>query len=313
MSRANELTGWAAGSVQPALERLALGLLGLWERATQAKTGARSAQVPIRDIAFGGMWLVVRLQDDACGRAFMFTGAHEVYGPLDLGAFERMQALVGQPVGEAFSWATSERGAAELGAIVAGALALACLNAVSAAGNTPEALATAGLTLLDDCVGELVRPGDRVAVVGAGMYLRELRESGATVDVIDMRPACDLMSAHVTAAGVELFPRGLRFHGTQDTEELFAQADVLFLTGCALVNGTFFDLMALPRRARDVVMFGPSAGAPFAALAELGVTCVSGSSVADTDGLIEATLGGMASRQMPRELTRPYVATFPRS
>lgn len=296
----------------PVSERLTQGLAGLWERTTQGD-GFERAQVPIRDIAFGGMWLVVRLEDDTCGRAFMFTGAHEVYGPLDFGAFDRMRPLVGRPVGEAFTWASGPGAAGEVGAIVAGALALACLNAVAAPSNDPDALTARGLTLLDDCVGRLVRPSDRVAVVGAGMYLRELRESGASVDVVDMRPACDLMSAHVTAAGVEVAPRGLRFHGTEDTADLFAQADVLFLTGCTLVNGTFFELMSLPRRARDVVLFGPSAGAPFEALAELGVTCVSGSGVADAGGVIEATLSGMASRQMPRDLTRPYVVTFPRS
>ena len=305
-----EGNGWAAA---PALapERLALGLPGLWERAAQADPA--TAALPIRDIAFGGMWLVVRLEGNHVGRAFMFTGAHEVYGPFDFGALERMQPLIGQPVSAAFAWATSPDAGTELGAIVADGLALACLNAASAPGNEPAALETSGLELLDDCVGSLVRPSDRVAVVGAGMFMRELRQSGATVDVIDMRPACDLMCAHVTAAGVETAPQGLRFHGVEDTEALFAQADVLFLTGCTLVNGTFFELMALPRRARDVVMFGPSSGAPFEALAELGVTCVASSAVVDADGLIDATLRGAAARQVPQEITRPYVVTVPRS
>lgn len=304
------MTTTPTAAEKPWDDRLALGLAGLWERTVAAHPAAAAS--PVRDIAYGGMWVVVRLENGDCGRAFAFTGAHEVYGPFDLAVLEELRELVGLLASEAFAQLLSPEAPARFGRL-AQTVAVALLNAVAASGNEPAALEARGLQLLDDVVRALVRPGDRVAVVGAGMFLPELAACDAQVDVVDLRPACDLVSAHVTAEGVSYEPRGLTFYaGEEATPQLIAAADVLMLTGCTLVNGSFFDLMRLPRRARDVVLFGPSAGAPFEALAELGVTCVAGSWVVDGDAVVASTLGGRAARQTPREAAVSYVAAVPR-
>lgn len=288
---------------------LSCGLLGLMTRAAAADPAAAAA--PVREIAFGDKWLAVRLEGDRCGRAFAFTGAHEVYGPFDLDVLQKMRRLVGMPASEAFVCAASEEGARLFGRMAA-TLQVAVINAVADAGNAPEALKARGVELLDDCVGALVRPQDRVVVVGAGMFLPELAASEARVDVVDLRPACDLMGARVSAEGVELLPHGLAFHtGADETAGLFAEADVLLVTGSTLVNGTFFELMALPRRARDVVLFGPSASGPFEALAELGVTCVAGNATLDADALMGSVAQGVPNRKAGREACASYVAHLP--
>lgn len=285
--------------------RLALGRAGLWERVAEADPGRAACRV--RDIAYGGMWFVVRLEDGTCGRAFAFTGAHEVYGPFDVAAFEHMRRLVGMGAAQAFGWLEGEEARCLLGASVAASLSLAVLNAAAAPSNKPFALERRGFRLVGNCVDELVRADDRVVVVGSGMFRRELCALCPRVDIVDLRPACDLVGAHVGGDGVRFEPGNAVFHtDPADNPALFAAADVLFITGSTLANGTFFDLMALPRRAREVVLFGPSAAGPFGALAELGVTCVSSSYVVDGELLVAATLKGIESRQMPREMTCSY-------
>lgn len=296
--------------------RLGRGLSGLWERAVEMAPWSSGAgtEPSVADVVFGGMWLAVRLDDGSVGRAFVFTGAHEVYGPTFTPAtFELLTPMVGMGVREAYAWADSPRGERDFGRVLAGGLAVALINAAAAPGNAPDALAARGLVLHDDCVGELVHPDDRVVVVGAGMFMRELRDRCGQIDVVDLRPACDLECVHVGAHGVRRSPEGIRFHTTSEaTAGLLEDADVFFLTGCTLVNRTFFELMALPRRAREVVLFGPSGAAPFEALAELGVTCVASSWVSDADGLVGELMHGRAARQLPRETTCSFVVTRPR-
>ncbi len=292
-------------------DRLALGMRGVWERVREAE-GARCA-TGVRDVAFDGKWLFVRLADGCCGRAFAFAGAHGVHGPFDFAAFDLIRGRIGAPLGEFVDWTLSREGVRDLGGHLAGAVALAAVNAVCAPGCTREAFEARGLRVVGDCVGATVRPGDRVAVVGAGMFMRELASAGlASLDIVEMRPACDLMRAHVSAAGVETFPKGIAFRPVEDTAALFAEADALFLTGSTLVNGTFFDLMRLPRRAREVVVFGPSASMRPDALFELGATCVASTALESLDEFFANGLAGFEGGRPPEGAARSYTVFAPR-
>ena len=94
------------------------------------------------------------------------------------------------------------------------------------------------------------------------------------------------------------------------TEELVARADVVGITGCALENGSLFDIVRLPRRAREFVVFGPSAQAPMELLATLGVTRVVASRIVDVESLMEGMLAGFDAAG-PRSATEGYVVTMP--
>lgn len=153
--------------------------------------------------------------------------------------------------------------------------------------------------------------GGKWVVVGYGMFMPELRACGAEVDVVDLRPRCDLCTVQVGPSGVHRGPQGVAFHGPEATAGLFSEADVLFITGCTLVNRTFFDLMALPRRAREVVLFGPSGCAPFEALARSGVTCVAGTVVLDGGALVCSVLGEDVEPTVLRAAVQGYVAHLP--
>ncbi len=312
---ARPVAGPVACTPDPA--RLALGLSGLMERAAQACPGAAASLVV--DFAFGGKWLAARLGDGSCGRAFTFIGEHEVHGPLDMDAFELLRELVGMPAMEAFSLvrdanADVRKGLGRLADIVAVAL----LNAVSSEHGSREALAARGFVFIDDPVSALVRPTDRVCVVGAGSYLAELEACPAQVDVCDMRPVYDLMGFRVGEHGIERHPSHIVFYDDPaQTADLLSQADVVFLTGSMLVNGSFFELMPACAHAREVMLFGPSAGAPFEALMELGVTCVTGTHVLDPEAFMDSVARRREGRPKPGEAVSPlcesYAVTFPRS
>lgn len=294
--------------------RLALGLEGLMERACAACPGVAAS--PVADFAFGGKWLAARLEDGSCGRAFTFIGEHEVHGPLDVEAFGLLGELVGLPAARAFACVRNEaeslRG--RLGRL-ADIVAVALVNAVASAGNAPDALAGRGLAFIDDPVAAFVRADDCVCVVGAGPFLEELEACPARVDVCDLRPAYDLMGLRVGPAGVERHPSHLALHrDASETPELLARADVVFLTGSTLVNGTFFSLAPLCARAREMVLFGPSGCAPFEALVELGVTCVAGSHVTDAAAFMDSVARRREGRgRLGEMLCASYMVTFPRT
>ena len=299
----------AAG--RPVSDRLALGLGGVWERVREAE--AAWCATELRDVAFDGKWLFVRLANGCCGRAFAFAGAHGVHGPFDFAAFDLMRRFVGAPLEGLVAWTLSPEGVRDLGGHLAGAVCVAAMNAVCAPGCNREAFEARGLRVVEDCVGATVRPGDRVAVVGAGMFMRELASAGlASLDIIEMRPACDLMRAHVSAAGVETFPKGISFRPVEDTAPLFAEADVLLLTGSTLVNGTLFDLMRLPRRAREVVLFGPSASMRPEVLFELGATCVTATVLDSLDAFLAGDLCTFEGWRPPEGTTHSYTVIAPR-
>ncbi len=307
----------ASGMRTPSLARLSLGLSGLMERAAQACPEAAAS--PVADFAFGGKWLAARLRDGSCGRAFTFIGEHEVHGPLNMGAFELLRELVGLPAVEAFVQVRDVNGNVRRGlGRLADIVAVALLNAVSSGCESHAALAARGFVFLDDPVSALVRPTDRVCVVGAGSYLAELEACPAQVDVCDMRPAYDLMGFRVGEHGIERHPSHIVFHDDPaQTADLLSQADVVFLTGSMLVNGSFFGLMPACAHAREVMLFGPSAGAPFEALMELGVTCVTGTHVLDPEAFMDSVARRREGRPKPGEAVSPlcesYAVTFPRS
>lgn len=315
MSSATAAMGSGTRAPDPA--RLALGLEGLVERAAQACPDAAAS--PVADFAFGGKWLAVRLKDGSCGRAFTFIGEHEVHGPLSVDAFELLRELVGMSAARAFAQVRDEGGRIRAGlGRLADIVAVALLNAVSSGCGSRAALAARGFSFLDDPVATLVRPADRVCVVGAGSYLAELEACPAQVDVCDMRPAYDLMGLRVGERGIERHPSHIAFHDDPaQTSDLLGRADVVFLTGSMLVNGSFFELMPSCVRAREVVLFGPSAGAPLEALMELGVTCVSGTYVLQAEEFMDSVARRREGRSRPGEGAHPlcvsYVVTFPRS
>ena len=272
----------------------------------------------VRRLCFGARWAVVELSDGRAGRAFTFNGQHAVYGALDFEYMKSLQSLTGVHADDAVAQLLDEgvhgitSGAVDNAAYCSlrRSVALAVANALSCEVNAPEALAERGFAVSDPSDRSFFRSDDAVVLVGAGMLLREAAAMCASLDVVDLRPRAALQSVLLDADGVRIGPGTVRFHGVEDTAALVAQADVVGITGCALENDSLFDIARLPRRAREFVVFGPSAQAPMELFAALGATRVLASRIVDADALIEGMLEAFDAAG-PRSATEGSVVTMP--
>ena len=120
--------------------------------------------------------------------------------------------------------------------------------------------------------------GKDVALVGSFPFAPRLREEVGRLWVIEKRPAAGEYPAEAAA---ELIPR----------------ADVVALTGSALVNGTLDGLLALCRPGATVLVLGPST--PMSTvLFDHGATLLSGALVVDEEAVLRTVGQGACFRQV---------------
>lgn len=245
----------------------------------------------IERICLHGKWVVIMLDDGRCGRAFLFSGEHAVYGSYDASCIEGLKNLIGLTADEVADWVfendTLKNSATNM---MRKSVLVATINALASPLNATAGLIEHGASVLPDADYSFIHPDDHVVVVGAGMAISEAVDICGHVEIVDMRPLASLQSILIDAAGVMRGPSGMHFNAVDATPRLFAQADIIFITGCTIVNETFFDLMELPRNARELVLFGPSAQAPFTLLADHGVTRIITSRVIDGPQLMHSML-----------------------
>lgn len=277
-----------------------------------------NGEVPtIEQLCFAARWAVVELSDGRAGRAFTFNGQHAVYGALDFEHMRDMKCLLGMRADRAIARllhedvATAEAAnnpSASAQTSLARSVALAIANALSCKLNAPAELEARGFSISEPTDRSFLRPEDTVVLIGAGMLLQESAATCASVDVVDMRPRAALQSLLLNARGECYGPGQVRFHGVEDTANLAARADVIGITGCALENDSLFDIARMPRKAREFVIFGPSAQVPMELLAALGATRIVTSRIVDTRSLIDGMLANFDAAG-PRSATEGYVVT----
>jgi hypothetical protein len=120
--------------------------------------------------------------------------------------------------------------------------------------------------------------GRKVALVGHFPFIPLLREQAGHLWVIEQRPT---EGEHHADAAADLIP----------------QADVVALTGSALVNHTLDGLLALCRPDATVMVLGPST--PLSpVLFDHGATLVSGTRVADEEAVLRTVSQGATFRQV---------------
>jgi uncharacterized protein (DUF4213/DUF364 family) len=122
--------------------------------------------------------------------------------------------------------------------------------------------------------------GKRVALVGHFPFIPYVRERVGALSVLERRPAGEDLPAEAACA---VIPR----------------ADVVAITGTALLNHTFEGLMALCRPGALVLVLGPST--PLSpVLFRYGVHILSGSVVEDVEAVLQAVSQGANFRQVHR-------------
>lgn len=115
--------------------------------------------------------------------------------------------------------------------------------------------------------------GRRVAVVGHFPFVERMGDRFADLSVLELAPRDGDLPAHRAA-------------------DVLPAADVVAMTGTALLNGTMASLLALCRPEAFVMVLGPST--PFApALFDLGVDAVAGAVVDDPEAVREGIRKGL--------------------
>jgi uncharacterized protein (DUF4213/DUF364 family) len=206
----------------------------------------------ISEICFSGKWTAVFGTGIQSGMAFTFTGEHDFYGEVDSMQFAKLQPFRGKRLTYLAEYLEEKADV-----FYFKALYLAVLNALSNPLNSEGMLKKRGFSFVQKNEFDFVRKDDFVTVVGAGGVVNKLRQYCKEVHISDMRPKSSLESLLI---GEEILkgPERIVFHGPEENELLLAQSDIVFMTGCTLVNQTFFDLIPMIKKARIIGMFGPS-------------------------------------------------------
>lgn len=155
-------------------------------------------------------------------------------------------------------------------------LALATVNAIAPALGRPP-------------VGDLfdhvaVDPGDRVVMVGfIAPVAAMLKAKGCDVSVFE-----DRKRRHPLMVPRHEMPFRVR------------SADIVILTGTTIVNGTITDILSLPKKARTVIIMGPSTPMIPSVFAGTGVSYLAGSSVVDPDRAFSMVMEGGGTRHLQK-------------
>jgi uncharacterized protein (DUF4213/DUF364 family) len=189
--------------------------------------------------------------------------------PESCNIFSRAGTLTGVPAfelaGLADSWDLSER-----------VVGLAALNALSQ------------LAIRRSSAGMIKKYGDAVD-------LTDVRKDDVVALVGNMRPSAEKLRRMAREVLVLERSIGLRDRDTlPDTaaEAVIPRADVVFMTGATLCNGTADHILELSRNAREVVMLGASAGILPSALFKKGATAVGSMEILDARGAMRAVAEG---------------------
>ncbi len=216
---------------------------------------------PVRSVLVGAHWTVVCSRH--CGMASTVPVPHP-HEPAhvqvrDAGALHRKSAR------ELAEYARSDN-------TVEAGIGLAAINSLLEVDERQAREINAGEVLAERGAGR------RVALVGHFPFIPRLREAAAELWVIENHPG---EGEHPAAAAADLIPR----------------ADVVALTGSALITHTLDGLLALCRPASTVVVLGPSTPLSPVLFAR-GATIISGVRVSDGDAVLRAVGQGATFQQV---------------
>ncbi len=254
----------------------------------------------LEGISFSGKWTTVFGSTGQNGMAFNFTGEHSVYGAVDPAPLLELQWLVGKPLTNLTGYLSGRED------ILYRSLFLAALNALSVPLNQQQRLLRRGVSFVD--AFDFVKNDDFVTVVGAGGVVGNLQKHCDTVHVLDMRPKRVLESVFV-GKEISRGPAGLSFHDPSERAGLLAQADIVFMTGCTLVNETIFELLPMIKKARVIGVFGPSAMLAADVLGELGVNYIQTVKINDPEAMKGWHRAGGGFRE-PQQVMESYMVKW---
>jgi uncharacterized protein len=213
----------------------------------------------VRKVLVGAHWTVVCSR--RCGMASTILGdkPHGHERVRDVGHLEYRSAL------ELAEYARSDN-------LLEASIGVAAINSLLKIDDTHAVEVNAGEVLTAQGKGK------NVALVGHFPFIPKLREAVGQLWVIEQRPTDDEYPAESAA-------------------ELIPKADVVAITGTALINHTLGDLLELCRSDALVMVLGPST--PLSpVLFQYGATYISGTQVRDEQAVLRTVSQGAIFRQV---------------
>jgi uncharacterized protein (DUF4213/DUF364 family) len=249
-------------------------------------------------------WNVVIGTNGQCGMAMSFTGWDDSFGKprLDM---KKLQSFAGRSFFDVAteylksdSW--QER-----------SIGVAALTALSQPLLTPEAITKRGFEVFEENMdfASCLKPDDIAAVVGYGGGVKRLLGKCKELHVTDMRSRETFQTTLISGNGIEFVPKEVIVHPEKDNKEVLGRATAVSITGSALVNGTFEELLSYTKNARLVTVYGGSVGFIPDILFAHGVHMVHASRISDpaafergmiNDMNMEAVMQGTQKQQTIR-------------
>lgn len=228
-------------------------------------------------------WVTIDATKGQSGMAFNFSGGHAVYGTEEPQKLLSLQPFVGKDLFTLTEYLLQQEH------IMLRAASVATLNALSCPLTAHDAMQKRGIPLGQEEDYAFIRPDDVVAVVGYGRVVGHLANRNIPYHVLDMRPI-DSLGYWSIGDKVDRGPECVTFHNIEETEKVLSQADILFITGCTLVNGTFKSLIDQAKKTRIIALFGPSASILPEYLLDSGVNYVLSSRCTDKSGIFHGMI-----------------------
>ncbi len=233
--------------------------------------GLRSTETIVEEVRIGVFYTAVKLDSGQAGVAF--TPIREipeaVCCPRSAGRMPAAGRLAGQSAWDLARYALTE-------SPLKIAVGIATLNALSARlmeeNGLPGYRCLPGADALDAAE---INSDDRVALVGAFVpFIKKLKETVRQLRVVEKNP-------HALKGDELEF-----YRPAEQAEEVLSQADVVVISGSAIVHHSLGQLLGFCRNARQVIVAGPTASMYPDPLFERGVTVLGGIAVRDADKLL---------------------------
>ncbi len=162
------------------------------------------------------------------------------------------------------------------------AIGIATLNALSACLMAERAIPGGEILPKADALDMVkIEAPDKIVMVGAFIpFIQKLRKQGANLRIIDKHPESlkkDELSLWVSPDSIE---------------EVLPQANIAIITGSALVEGGFDELLQLCSNAGEIILAGPTASLWPEPFFSRGVTVLGGIKVNDAAGFMRLVAEG---------------------
>ena len=233
------------------------GILSALVRELRREFGPVLEKIKVEDVRIGLAYTGVLLSENyggvACTPLYEFSGCP---------ALDFSEILKGKTAGKILELTLSKN---PLEAVVG----IATVNALS---NMLQDLKPENFPASDIDILDLIKPEDRVAMVGYfGPLVPKILEITDKLTVLEKR--------EIEAAKIRILP-------SKRAGEVLPASDIIILSASTLANRTFDGLLACRGAAREVILLGPSAPLYPKPFFERGITAVMGTRIMDSKTML---------------------------